>query len=551
MHDVYISYSGQDARAAQMLCAVLEEHGLRCWIASRDIRPGELWSQSIGMAIATARAFVLVLGNEMRLPSDQRRRELALAQDKLVLLFAVGNDPAAGALGVLPRIDARGEDDLAAARRVVEWLGEKGIVPGRQATGVDWWRQPAMSAAAGSPPDRYQPPQPSELLALRTRRGYRFDNVLPAPAAPSSPAVARAAPVRDPSRALSVRRQRNSRLHFALMALIGAAALGFAAHFEKQIITAIAGLLKFSIPPNVPAAKRSAESDLVDVSAFAPKTVTDDEPFLVQVFLHALKQKREAANLAREMDDEAARHGFTTLDLPLSVGQQVGVVLECATVTIEEPAELLRWRGEPVAAQFSVRAKPDAIVRQHQFCARLSVEGVPAGTLRFAIRRAATALPVSAAGRPDAAPPLPETDAPVLLDTEARRYRYAFLSYSREDRARVTQTAQILRTLGIGFFQDILSVEPGEKWMPRIYREIDRSDVFMLFWSTAASRSEWVAKETQYALDRQAARQRPDVRPVIIEGPPVPAPPEKLASIHFDDPLIYVMSGFGSERRPS
>jgi hypothetical protein len=33
-------------------------------------------------------------------------------------------------------------------------------------------------------------------------------------------------------------------------------------------------------------------------------------------------------------------------------------------------------------------------------------------------------------------------------------------------------------------------------------RKIDESDVFFLFWSTAAKQSEWVVKEVRYAIER-------------------------------------------------
>jgi hypothetical protein len=51
-------------------------------------------------------------------------------------------------------------------------------------------------------------------------------------------------------------------------------------------------------------------------------------------------------------------------------------------------------------------------------------------------------------------------------------------------------------------------------------------------------------KEVDYALKRQmqSPDQLPDITPVIIEGPPPPAPPESMRDIHFNDPLIYVLA---------
>jgi hypothetical protein len=101
----------------------------------------------------------------------------------------------------------------------------------------------------------------------------------------------------------------------------------------------------------------------------------------------------------------------------------------------------------------------------------------------------------------------------------------------------------MLRAVGIAFFQDI-DMEPGERWEQRLYLRIDEADLFLLFWSSAASASEWVRREARYALERsgQTADGRPDIRPVIIEGPPVPPPWEELSHLHFGDKLLYVLA---------
>ena len=135
----------------------------------------------------------------------------------------------------------------------------------------------------------------------------------------------------------------------------------------------------------------------------------------------------------------------------------------------------------------------------------------------------------------------------------ARRYHYAFLSYASPDRAEVLKRAQGLKADGTSFFNDLLSLDPGERWEKRLYQEIDRCDVFYLFWSSQAKESEWVMKETEYALARRMASANgdPDIVPVIIEGPPPPSPPESLKDIHFNDSLLYVLAGVGGGRSVS
>jgi hypothetical protein len=52
-----------------------------------------------------------------------------------------------------------------------------------------------------------------------------------------------------------------------------------------------------------------------------------------------------------------------------------------------------------------------------------------------------------------------------------------------------------LRALQIEFFRDVLGLDPGELWERRLYTEIERHDLFLLFWSRAAKESDWVYKK--------------------------------------------------------
>src|SRR3990170_1251588 len=40
-HDVFISHSSKDKAIADAVCATLERNRIRCWIAPRDIQPGQ------------------------------------------------------------------------------------------------------------------------------------------------------------------------------------------------------------------------------------------------------------------------------------------------------------------------------------------------------------------------------------------------------------------------------------------------------------------------------------------------------------------------------
>src|SRR5260370_2946435 len=58
--DVFISYAKDDRTWAELVCAQLEEAGVSCWIAPRDIAPGVTWPAAITDAIDHCRAMIIV-----------------------------------------------------------------------------------------------------------------------------------------------------------------------------------------------------------------------------------------------------------------------------------------------------------------------------------------------------------------------------------------------------------------------------------------------------------------------------------------------------------
>lgn len=80
-HDVFISYSSKDKPFADAACSILEKHGLRCWIAPRDLLPGSDWGAAIIEAIERSRVFVLVFSANANV-SVQVKREVERAVAK-------------------------------------------------------------------------------------------------------------------------------------------------------------------------------------------------------------------------------------------------------------------------------------------------------------------------------------------------------------------------------------------------------------------------------------------------------------------------------------
>lgn len=59
--DVFISHAVEDKQVADRVCGALEDEGVRCWIAPRDIPPGRDYEEAIVEAIAASRVLLLIL----------------------------------------------------------------------------------------------------------------------------------------------------------------------------------------------------------------------------------------------------------------------------------------------------------------------------------------------------------------------------------------------------------------------------------------------------------------------------------------------------------
>jgi Tfp pilus assembly protein PilF len=84
----FISYAKPDFEQAQEIAEKLEEHGFKCWIAPRDVRPGRAYGDEIIRGIERAQAFILVLSSASN-GSGFVSREIERAVSKNKHIFTV------------------------------------------------------------------------------------------------------------------------------------------------------------------------------------------------------------------------------------------------------------------------------------------------------------------------------------------------------------------------------------------------------------------------------------------------------------------------------
>jgi TIR domain len=78
--DVFVSHSAQDKKVAETICGALEQQGIRCWVAPRDVRPGKSFPGEITRAIQQTKVMLLIFSGHSN-SSEQVLREVQLAVD--------------------------------------------------------------------------------------------------------------------------------------------------------------------------------------------------------------------------------------------------------------------------------------------------------------------------------------------------------------------------------------------------------------------------------------------------------------------------------------
>ena len=83
---IFVSHSSKDRKVAGTICSALEARGHKCWVASRDVRPGENFMEAIVRTIRSAKVMVLIF-TENANNSEEIKKEIVLAtQHKLAII---------------------------------------------------------------------------------------------------------------------------------------------------------------------------------------------------------------------------------------------------------------------------------------------------------------------------------------------------------------------------------------------------------------------------------------------------------------------------------
>ena len=109
-----------------------------------------------------------------------------------------------------------------------------------------------------------------------------------------------------------------------------------------------------------------------------------------------------------------------------------------------------------------------------------------------------------------------------------------FASYAREDYQFVNHMKSRYKALGIYMFKDIQDMRAGVNWEENLLLQIEKSNLFQLFWSEYSRDSKYVKFEYEKALELifQGRKNINFIRPFCWKKP-IPKIPKKLSHINF------------------
>ena len=98
MSHVFVSHGSEDRVLANELAAFIESKGVKAWIAPRDVRPGQDYSEQLQEAIETCSSFVvLVTEKANKSPYVRAETEMAFSTSKPIFPVRMSDiKPAAG-----------------------------------------------------------------------------------------------------------------------------------------------------------------------------------------------------------------------------------------------------------------------------------------------------------------------------------------------------------------------------------------------------------------------------------------------------------------------
>jgi len=288
----------------------------------------------------------------------------------------------------------------------------------------------------------------------------------------------------------------------------------------------IGGAAALEAEASAATADRPPEPVLLGVSA--PRHVGPGKSFTARfvAYIQALEQA-----VRQRLDDLSGGEAETALGIaPDSnprwrIGTPVTVEVSGPQLSARPARRSFEWNGEQNMLNFLVSVAPEEPHGPTQICFEVFIEGMSISFISMDLKIGA--VPAGAVEPAKAVVRPPST---------------AFACYASQDADQVSLCLSALAHWdpGLDVFIDCLDLTPNADWKRQLEAVIPQKDVFLLFWSTHAARSEWVEWEWQTARAKKGIKA---IHPFPLEDPAISPPPDDLRHLHFRDRYMMARQG--------
>ncbi|NRF72300.1 toll/interleukin-1 receptor domain-containing protein [Aquincola sp. S2] len=268
-------------------------------------------------------------------------------------------------------------------------------------------------------------------------------------------------------------------------------------------------------------------------SLWSPHAVAVGQTFVLDFWVHTASQATKVQALMNRMGQSAVGK---PCDSVTSRAAALTVRLLCPALVIEQDLQLLTWTGTENSASFTCRADSGSWGGTVQGYFDVRAGGLSLSRLPFELKLTA-------------GPQLQQQQQVPWQQQQQQQQQFqkmswtsfargtAFASYSSEDRIDVLRCTEGLKK-GAPFmdvYLDIVKLRSGDDWERTLMAYIRTSDVFYLFWSPSAAKSNWVDREWRYAYQERGLD---FIDPFPLEDPRLVPPPTELERLHFNSAYL-------------
>ena len=248
--------------------------------------------------------------------------------------------------------------------------------------------------------------------------------------------------------------------------------------------------------------------DRVHFTATSPLTVCPGTTFVLDIWAHLEQQRQQVLEQAKQQYDSSDVQSRTKGPVRIARETVLTVRLTLEGLVVDESEDSLYWEGTVGNAGFQVRVPKDVASGSYPGKATIHAGGGQIAKLYFSITVGEKSVPAGS------------------LPLRECRHRTAFASYASSDRDEVLAIVQgIQKALPhLDIYLDVVKLRSGQRWQDELDRVVASRDIFYLFWSAAASKSDWVEREWRCAYEHRGLDY---IDPIPIVSPYTVPPPQE------------------------